>query len=140
MYTLKYVLNGREWRPAKLSVPSTKKDVGRLRASINDECKVGVTFAPSGSVHGPFVSEASLIADGVSASVPRGENTGRRLTHDFLSLGLMNCTLQLSGEGSHTGTFTLPAHAKVPAAALVFWVRSPEKPDANPVTRWMVER
>ena len=140
VYTLKFVLKGREWRPAKLSVPSTKKDVGKLRGSINNECKVEVTFEPSGSVHGPFVAQASLIADGVSTSVPRGENAGRILTHDFLSLGLMNCTLQLSGEGSHTGTFTLPAHAKVPATALVFWVRSQEKPDANPVTRWMVER
>lgn len=126
VYTPEFVLNGREWRPAKLSVPSTKKDVGKLRACINAEGKVEVTFEPSGRVHGPFVAEASLIADGVSTSVPRGENAGRTLTHDFLSLGLMNCVLQLSGEGRHTGTFTLPAHAKVLAAALVLWVRSPE--------------
>ena len=138
--TPEFVLNGREWRPAKLSVASTNKDVGKLRACINAEGKVEVTFEPSGRVHGPFVAEASFIADGVSTSVPRGEDAGRTLTHDFLSIGSHELCPVTIGKGEAHRNIHSASSCQGSCGCTCVLGEISGKPDADPVTRWMVER
>lgn len=140
IYTPEFVLNGREWRPFDLSIPPSQRQIGTLKASITTKGNLAVVFEPTAPIVEPLAVEASLLGMGISTSVRRGENAGRTLKHDFLSLGVMSAPLQSINGGRYEATLTLPDHPSVPAAALVLWVHSQKNPTPlQSVGGWLSE-
>ena len=124
IYTPEFVLNGRERKSFDLSIPLSQQHVGKLKAALDAKGTLKVTFEPSAPISEPMMVEACLLGMGISTSVQRGENAGRTLKHDFLSLAIVSTLLIESAEGRYEGTLTLPTHSSNSAAALVVWVSS----------------
>jgi hypothetical protein len=89
VYTPEFVLNGREWRwsGADALVRPSKDTPGGLTVSgdAHDRHFV-VTFHPAQPLTGPATAHVALLGFGVTSDVARGENAGRKLTHDFVVL------------------------------------------------------
>jgi hypothetical protein len=124
IYTPEFVLNGREWRPAESSFTPSGKIVGSLRGRITADRKVEIVFVPRIKTTGAMMAETALLGLGIQTVVRRGENAGRTLQHDFLSLALLKCQLEPSATGECKGSVTLPVQTGAPAAAIAIWVHS----------------
>jgi hypothetical protein len=86
-YTPCFVINGKEWmtqRSGKLD-PSTEKK-GVLEVRIRGE-EARINFQPRTEQPKPFKAWIALLTGEVTTNVQAGENSGRRLTHTFVSLG-----------------------------------------------------
>jgi hypothetical protein len=72
--------NGAEWRGRDLeAIPSPGADGGKLVAG-----SVQITYSPSTKSTKGWRAYAVLLGFGVSSDVKAGENSGRRLVHDFV--------------------------------------------------------
>src|SRR5690242_17613339 len=88
VYTPNFVVNGREWKgwfnDGMLSARSEK--IGKLRITLTNNIDVAATF--EGPRHGPPKLEVALLGVNLQSDVKRGENSGRKLRHDFVVLQL----------------------------------------------------
>jgi hypothetical protein len=159
IYTPEFVLNGKEWRNwsgNKNGPASSDATPGVLKISSTDLAHWQVTFAPANpsgagvppaspeSVSGAGVPPASssgrsppsyeahaaLLANGISSRVKAGENSGRRLDHDFVVTALVKTTLTSTNRNA-LGEFTLQPKSKEPSAhlALAVWLTLPGRPE-----------
>jgi len=131
IYTPEFVLNGREAHPMDESVAVSGNTTGDLKATLQSDGKIFISFTPHSSVTkspilGTLVAEAALLGNNVQSVIPRGENSGHTLRHDFIVLSLTKCLLELSSSGEYKGTLTLPSQNKAPVAALALWARTVE--------------
>jgi hypothetical protein len=62
----------------------------------------------------------------VSQLVPRGENAGRTLHHDFVALTLFRSPLAENSEGSLSAHLTIPPEIATRMNAIAAWVTSGE--------------
>ena len=123
IYTPEFVFNGEEWpRAGKLPAPSGEKP-GRLRVTVENGTRLEVSFFSSVGRAEPLVVEIVPLAQGVSTSVPRGENAGKRLQHDFVALALLTATLVPSSDGVYSARLSLPETTSAPVASIAAWVR-----------------
>jgi hypothetical protein len=119
VYTPAFVLDGREWRNAGLPPPATETS-GVLRITINGE-RVTAAFKPATGAGRNYEIHVARLGFALGADVTAGENSGRKLVHDFVVLGLMN-------EGMKSGMkeLRLPAESSTQAAnsrsAIAAWV------------------
>lgn len=121
MYTPEFVVNGREWRGwfARESLPNATNNPGVLRVSLNDD-DVLVVFTPNtgpNTGNTDFDAHVALLRSGLVADVTRGENSGRRLVHDFVVLGLSSTRLERQPEGYQAHS-VLPKTGKLMPAEL----------------------
>jgi hypothetical protein len=126
VYTPGLVLNGREWSEwngrETLPAPSSAK-VGRLRVIVRDRMRAQVIFTPSDTGAKPQQVELALLGANLESDVKRGENSGRKLRHDFVVLYL--ATAALTPDGARcTATLALPEKTSETPAALAAWVTS----------------
>jgi len=129
VYTPEFVLNGQEWQRSFWSkaVPQTgAKDAGVLRVSSPDGQEWQATYTvPADSTAGVHIYQlhtAELVCE-VGSDVKAGENSGRRLNHDFAALTLTEQPL-VSKTNELRGTFRIDGKSK-PATgrlALAVWV------------------
>ena len=124
VYTPAFVQNGREG-----SSPAPAGKPGRLRADVHAGGSVSVVFVPTAAPGGTLVVEAVPLAAGVTSDVRRGENAGRKLSHEFVALGLVHATLERRGD-TWAATFALPSQTVAPVAALAIWVHPADDPSA----------
>ena len=137
VYTPEFVLNGREWRrPSKLADPrrpldtTTAPRVGKLVAERTGSRQFTVTFTPTSTQHAKLRLTAALLGNGVEHRVTSGENSGRRLVHDFAVLSVVEDRMRQSKVGSSTSSYTStvewPASNQQGATSLsvAFWVSS----------------
>ena len=100
IYTPCFVLNGKEWRgwrePAVDLKPTATK-VGVLTASSADATHWKVVFTPSGGAGAAYQAHAALQSSALVSEVKAGENRGRRLEHDFVTLALTSAPLTTRG-------------------------------------------
>ena len=123
IYTPEFVLNGEEWpRAGKLPAPSGEKP-GRLRVTVENGTGLEVAFFSIVGRAESLVVEIVPLAQGVSTSVPRGENAGKRLQHDFVALALLTATLVPSSDGVYSARLSLPETTSAPIASIAAWVR-----------------
>jgi hypothetical protein len=140
VYTPGFVLNGREWRGwfqrESLPAPSPAK-VGRLQVTLRDRTHADVTFTPLGSAPKPLLVVIALLGGNLESDVKRGENSGRRLRHDFVVLHLATAALTGSGN-SYTASVTLSDKTMDAPIALAAWVNAGDaQPPIQAVGGWL---
>ena len=121
VYTPAMVLNGAEWRERDLnSIPSSSTDAGKLTATLRANGDVEVTFAPAIRSSEKWQAHAALLGFAVTSDVRAGENSGRRLVHDFVALALQDSAMQGT---TLAATMHLPMEkVKSGKAALAVWI------------------
>jgi hypothetical protein len=119
VYTPAFVLDGVAWRSSVLP-PAATETPGVLKITINGE-NVAAAFKPATGVGRHYEIHVARLGFALSADVTAGENSGRKLVHDFVVLGLTN-------EGMKSGMkeLRLPVESLKPAAnsrsAIAAWV------------------
>lgn len=128
IYTPGFVLNGKEWTPKGAIASSSGETPGKLRLTVKPGGQADILFVPTDKRPGPLVVEVAPLAQQIETDVRRGENAGRKLTHDFVALALISATLEESEDGGYRARLLLPEKSTVPVAAIAAWVRSPDSP------------
>jgi hypothetical protein len=119
VYTPAFVLDGVAWRNAALPAAATEM-AGVLKITISGE-RVTAAFKPATNTSRHYEIHLARLGFGLGADVTAGENSGRKLVHDFVVLGLTN-------EGMKSGTkeLKLPAASALQAtnsrSAIAAWV------------------
>jgi len=122
VYTPAIVLDGKEWRNAAVP-PAGPETPGVLKITINGE-RVTVAFKPASNAGSHYEIHLARLGFALSADVTAGENSGRKLMHDFVVVGLTN-------EGMKAGVkeLKLPVVSAPPVAgsrsAIAAWVTQP---------------
>ena len=139
-YTPGFVLNGMEWRNLR-GVPPTivGGNVGALTVTINAG-KVTIAFIPSRPVIGDtLVANITLLGFGLTSEIRAGENSGRRLAHDFVVLTLKRKALH--GEhGKYFATTSIPrSNVSAKRYAMSLWVTADgDQTPIQAVGGWLV--
>jgi hypothetical protein len=128
VYTPQILLNGSDW--SRGSLPPMARDAGTLRVECDGASRVTVSFRPGRPLsHAPVATLAPLAA-GITSNVRGGENSGRRLAHEFVALGALESPMAFR-DGAWTAQFDLPGKTAAPVAALAAWVHPAD--DAAPI-------
>ncbi|MFL6594969.1 MAG: DUF1223 domain-containing protein [Chthoniobacterales bacterium] len=89
VYTPGFVLNGREWTGN--TIPATaKENAGVFRVTVADDEVVKAQFSPDANDAGSYDLHVARLGFGLTTDVKAGENSGRKLQHDFVVLSLTN--------------------------------------------------
>lgn len=129
VYTPAFVMNGKEW-PGFFNHEASPKarleKVGILAVALKNENELVATFSPENSLPGPLKLEVALLGTNLQSDVKRGENSGRKLRHDFVVLHLAK--IDMANEGNRwTGTVSLSTKAETDKpTALAAWIKSGE--------------
>lgn len=103
IYTPGFLRNGKEWRPwfnQRTLSPTLDKPVGRLSVTIHNGM-ASATFKPTGVINGPLLLNIAWLGFDLHTAVHRGENRGKLLRHDFVSLALTTRTASANGDTYH---------------------------------------
>ena len=85
VYTPAFVLDGKEWRERALDrIAAPDGAAGLLSATIRDRRTVAVTYTPGRA--GKWEAHVAVLGFGIDSAVKAGENSGRKLLHDFVVL------------------------------------------------------
>ncbi len=115
VYTPGFVLDGREWRDRRLP-DAGREEPGVLKIALGSGDKVNASFAPAGDARALDVHVARLGFD-LKINVKAGENSGRKLSHDFVVLSLTDAPLTLGGAELHLGSGPAPVAGSREAVA-----------------------
>ena len=125
VYTPGFVLDGREWQ--KSGPPSAgNKSPGTLKLSVSDGEKIIASFRPATSESKPLELHVARLGFGMTINVKAGENSGRKLQHDFVVLALES-TRMTDGEAELTSPATLRPQDANSRSAIAAWVTEPGK-------------
>jgi hypothetical protein len=120
VYTPAFVLDGNEWHNGPLPPPLTDTP-GVLKIVVTGD-KVNATYKPSGgTATGRYEIHLARLGFSMTSDVTAGENSGKKLAHDFVVLGLTNETLKAGAKDLQLPASTAPA-APNSRSALVAWV------------------
>lgn len=130
VYTPGFVYNGQEWR-SWFGRPSTDfpggGNPGVLVLSISDR-DVNVQFLPDMAGQRKLEASLAILGFGISTDVRGGENSGRRLNHDFVVLGMERDRLSIEGD-KHAAIMTLPAtRFEAERFAVAAWISEVGRP------------
>jgi len=124
VYTPGFVVNGKEWRGwfGGNAVPTISTRVGVLRVSLGDGGKLTATFVPETAKPRALALTVALLGNELESDVKRGENSGRKLRHDFVVLDLIR--IDMTNESNRwTGSVALPMHSSADKpTAIAAWI------------------
>ena len=109
VYTPGFVVNGKEWRGwfGGNMTPTSSTKVGVLRVSLGADEKVSASFAADTVQARPLSLNVALLGNNLKSDVERGENSGRKLRHDFVVLDLIK--IDMAHASDHwTASVALP--------------------------------
>jgi hypothetical protein len=119
VYTPAFVLDGKEWHYGKLPEAATETP-GILKITIDGE-RVTAAFKGSPDRSGRYDIHVARLGFALMADVIAGENQGKKLSHDFVVLGLTNETMKAG-----TKELRVPVSATrstvEPRTAIVAWI------------------
>jgi hypothetical protein len=124
VYTPEFVLNGHEWRVGEV-IPTGGR-TGILKLRIRKDGSVEASFSPSSKSTVHYSINLAPLICGVNQLVPRGENAGRTLHHDFVALTLLRGPLAEDSDGSLATHLTIPPEITTRMDAVAAWVTSGE--------------
>lgn len=120
VYTPGFVLDGREWRNSGLPAAANEA-AGVLKLTVRDNATVSANFAPDTTDSRKYDLHVARLGFDLKINVKAGENSGRKLLHDFVVLGLTKAALT-SGEAE----LRLPAASQNEATgsrgAIAAWI------------------
>jgi hypothetical protein len=120
VYTPGFVLNGREWRNSGVPAASNDKP-GVLKLTVADGDVVKATFSPEAGEARKFDLHVARLGSDLRINVKAGENSGRKLLHDFVVLSLVKEPL-----AANTKQLRLPpataAQGSPPREAVAAWI------------------
>jgi hypothetical protein len=121
VYTPGFVLNGRELRDQSLPAPSGEA-AGVLAVRLLNGDRATVSFQPASGGGREYEIHLARLGFGLSTNVKAGENSGRKLRHDFVVLSLTNETM--GGGGTRELRFPAAVSKQTVEArsALAAWV------------------
>lgn len=124
VYTPGFVVNGKEWRNwfGGNAVPTIPARVGVLRVSLGDGGKLTATFVPETAKPRALALNVALLGNELESDVKRGENSGRKLRHDFVVLDLVR--IDMTNESNRwTGSVALPTQSSADKpSAIAAWI------------------
>ena len=119
VYTPAFVLDGKEWHSGKLPDASTETP-GVLKVTIDGE-RVTASFKASANSGGHYDIHVARLGFSLTSDVTAGENTGKKLSHDFVVLGLTNETMKAGAKELKLPAPTQKSTAD-PRTAIAAWV------------------
>jgi hypothetical protein len=119
VYTPAFALNGKEWHYGALPAVATETS-GVLKISINGD-RVTAAFKSSTGAGGRYDIHVARLGFALGANVTAGENNGRKMTHDFVVLGLTNETMKPGAKELHLPPPPTTSTAD-PRTAIAAWV------------------
>ena len=124
VYTPGFVINGKEWRGwfGSNGMPTSSTKVGVLRVSLGGDRKLTATFVPETTHPRALTLNVALLGNDLESDVKRGENSGRKLRHDFVVLDLIK--IDMANESNRwTGSVALPTRTgNEKPGALAAWI------------------
>ena len=131
VYTPGFIQNGKEWRAwfRSRNLNAILGDtVGRLVVSISDDT-VTAQFQPEKAIAGTLHLNAAWLGFDLETEVRDGENEGKNLKHDFVSLGTQLTTGIKVGNEYHWRFTIKPPTKKVSnKKGMAFWVTNGNDP------------
>jgi hypothetical protein len=130
VYTPGFVVNGKEWRNwfGANAVPTISTRVGVLRVSLSEVWKLSATFVAETTQPRALALNIALLGNDLESDVSRGENSGRKLHHDFVVLDLIKVDM-VNESNRWTGSVALPRRfANDKPAALAAWITENSTP------------
>jgi hypothetical protein len=130
VYTPGFVVNGKEWRSWFVDnvPPASSAKVGVLRVSLGADGKLSARYVPEAKQHRGLALNVALLANDLESDVKRGENSGRKLRHDFVVLDLLNIDMA-NESNAWTASIVLPMRAGADkVSALAAWITENETP------------
>jgi hypothetical protein len=124
VYTPGFVVNGKEWRSwfGGSDVPVMSTKAGILRVSLGDGGKLAATFAPETTQPRALALNIALLGNDLQSDVKQGENSGRKLRHDFVVLNLIKVEM-VNESNRWTGSVALPMQTgNDKPTALAAWI------------------
>lgn len=125
VYTPAFALDGKEWHYGPLPAAATETP-GVLKITVNGD-RVIAAFKPANPDGHRYDVHVARLGFSLMTDVKAGENNGRKLTHDFVVLGLTNETMK-----SGAKELRLPApitSSAEPRIAIAAWVTQGGQPD-----------
>ena len=119
VYTPGFVLNGRELRERSVPARGTETP-GVLKCVVSDAGEITAEFKRAGSDSSPLELHIARLGFDLSTNVKAGENSGRKLRHDFVVLSLERAPMQ-SGKAQ----IKLPSDAASTRTAIAAWITAP---------------
>jgi hypothetical protein len=121
VYTPAFVLNGREWRDARVPV-ITGEGPGVLKAALRSDHTIVINFEPAKGEARDFDVYLACLGFGININVRAGENNGRILRHDFVVLSLDHQKLVSSQQEFHLPPPALETASRPNRTALAAWI------------------
>jgi hypothetical protein len=119
VYTPAFAVDGKEWHYGKLPEVATDTP-GVLKIAIDGE-RVTATFKASPGDAGRHDVHVARLGFSLTSDVTGGENNGKKLSHDFVVLGLTNETMKAGSKELRLPAPTTKGTAD-PRTAIVAWV------------------
>ncbi|MCB0418823.1 MAG: DUF1223 domain-containing protein [Bdellovibrionaceae bacterium] len=123
VYTPMFVLDGKEWRDRSTTkLNEVGSDSGVLKADRGKGLQFTVTFRPSRNRKDRLIVFAALLGNEIATNVTSGENGGKVLKHDFLSLDLQQSNA-VEKNGVYQASFDFKTAPKeVTNLGASFWI------------------
>ncbi|HEY2801599.1 MAG TPA: DUF1223 domain-containing protein [Chthoniobacterales bacterium] len=122
VYTPAYVVDGKEWRNWSANIPSPDEQAGRLSATSADGKDWSIDFQPAKGGAEDWEVHAALLGTGISSKIGAGENSGRKLEHDFVVLVQQDAPLQAKSNHAVGSLAIPPPSESAPRKAVAIWV------------------
>lgn len=126
LYTPAVVVNGMPWKGwhSEKSVPSVARpEVGDLRIQSSDGRSFRYDFRPAeGIARAGFDAYFAVVGFGLDSDVKRGENSGRRLQHDFVVLQLQRADMKFDGTSASVEFVVDSARPLPEKTGVVGWI------------------
>jgi hypothetical protein len=126
VYTPAFVLDGNEWKYGPLP-PAATDSPGVLRVVVNGD-RVSANFKPADKNGRRYDIHVAQLGFALAADVTAGENTGRRMSHDFVVLGLTTETMKAGGKELRLIAPAIKSNSDA-RTALAAWVTEAGKMD-----------
>jgi hypothetical protein len=130
VYTPGFVVNGKEWRGwfGGNMTPTSSTKVGVFRVSLGAAGKLTASYIPETGQSRSLTLNIALLGNDLQSDVKRGENSGRKLRHDFVVLDLIKMAMVNDSNG-WTGSIMLPMRSGDDnPSALAAWITDNEMP------------
>lgn len=130
VYTPGFVVNGTEWRGwfGGNAAPTSSTNVGVLRVSLGSDGKLSANYVPETRKPRGLALNVALLGNDLESDVKRGENSGRKLRHDFVVLDLIKIDMA-NGANGWIGSVVLPmGSGNDKPSALAAWITENETP------------